>query len=188
ETSIVRVRPDGSAEFIDLISNAAEGVNQGLELEAEWQVAATWSAFAALGLLDTAFDDFTNQNGEDLDGEPQAHAPRWQGLAGLEWRPMAGWYARVEAEGKDSFYYSNSERLVPRRDDVRSDAYVLWHATVGFEGDRFAVKFWARNQGDEEYATRGYYFGNDPRDGYAPHGYVQLGEPRRVGVTVTLWN
>ncbi|MGA1370835.1 MAG: TonB-dependent receptor [Pseudomonadales bacterium] len=188
ETSIVRVRPDGSAEFIDLISNAAEGVNQGLELEAEWQVAATWSAFAALGLLDTAFDDFTNQNGEDLDGEPQAHAPRWQGLAGLEWRPMAGWYARVEAEGKDSFYYSNSERLVPRRDDVRSDAYVLWHATVGFEGERFAVKFWARNLGDEEYATRGYYFGNDPRDGYAPHGYVQLGEPRRVGVTVTLWN
>jgi len=188
ETSIVRVRTDGSAEFIDLVTNAAEGFNRGLELEAEWQVTDTVATFAAVGLLDTEFQDFTNQNGEDLEGEPQAHAPRWQGLAGVEWRPLSHWYVRVEAEGKDSFFYSNSERFVPRPDDIRSDAYVLWHASVGFEAERFSLKLWARNLSDEDFATRGYYFGNDPRDGYAPHGYVQLGEPRRVGVTVTVWN
>ena len=77
---------------------------------------------------------------------------------------------------------------MPRPDDIRSDAYVLWHASVGFEAERFSLKLWARNLSDEDFATRGYYFGNDPRDGYAPHGYVQLGEPRRVGVTVTVWN
>jgi hypothetical protein len=36
--------------------------------------------------------------------------------------------------------------------------------------------------------VRGYYFGNDPRTGYAPDGWVQLGEPRRYGVTLTLTN
>ena len=29
-------------------------------------------------------------------------------------------------------------------------------------------------------------FGKDPRDGYAARGFTQLGEPRRVGVTVSV--
>jgi hypothetical protein len=48
------------------------------------------------------------------------------------------------------------------------------------------VKLWGRNLGDEDYTVRGFYFGNDPRDGYLPRGYTQLGEPRRYGVTVTV--
>jgi outer membrane receptor protein involved in Fe transport len=36
-TSITRVRVNGSSEFIDYVGNAAEGVNQGLELEVSFQ-------------------------------------------------------------------------------------------------------------------------------------------------------
>jgi len=188
ETSIVRVRPDGSAEFIDLIGNAAEGSNAGVELEASFEVTEALALFASLGLLDTEFDDFVNSNGEDLGGRPQAHAPRYQFHAGGEYRFAPGWYVRVEAEGKDSFYFSNSERFVPDRDDVRSQDYELWHASFGYESDRWDVKLWARNIGDADYAVRGFYFGNDPRDFYEPRGFTQLGEPRRFGVTFTLEN
>ena len=40
------------------------------------------------------------------------------------------------------------------------------------------------NAFDKEYAVKGYFFGNDPRIDYASAGYTQLGEPRRIGVTV----
>jgi iron complex outermembrane recepter protein len=188
ETSIVRVRADGSAEFIDLIGNAAEGTNTGLELEADFAATERLSLFAAIGLLDTEFDDFVNNNGEDLSGRQQAHAPRYQFHAGAEYHFAPGWFARVETEGKDSFYFSNSERLVPDRDQVRSEAFELWHASLGYEAARWSIKLWARNLGDRDYAVRGFYFGNDPRDGYAAKGYTQLGEPRRYGVTFTLEN
>ncbi|MFM8356206.1 MAG: TonB-dependent receptor [Gammaproteobacteria bacterium] len=187
-TSITRVRADGSAEFIDLISNAAEGDNRGLELETRYRLAAPVTLFASLGLLNSAFDDFINSSGEDLDGESEAHAPEWQTWFGAEYAFAPGWYLRLEGEGKDAFFFSNSERYVPRQSDVHSSAYLLWHASLGYDSERFGVKLWARNLGDEDVATRGYYFGNDPRDGYAARGYTQLGEPRRIGITLTVWN
>ncbi len=187
-TSITRVRADGSAEFIDLISNAAEGDNRGLELEARYRVAEPVTLFASVGLLDSAFDDFINSSGEDLDGEPEAHAPEWQTWFGVEYAFAPRWFLRVEGEGKDAFFYSNSERFVPRQSDVHSSGYLLWHASLGYDAERYSLKLWARNLGDEDVATRGYYFGNDPRDGYAANGYTQFGEPRRVGITLTVWN
>jgi iron complex outermembrane recepter protein len=186
DTSITLVRPDGSAEFIDLITNAAEGTNNGLELEATWQVQDALTLFASVGWLDTEFDRFVNTAGEDLSGEPQAHAPSYQFHAGAEYRFAPGWFLRVESEGKDDFYFSNSRRFVANSRDVKSRSYALWHASLGYESDRWSVKAWGRNLGDEDYAVRGFYFGNDPRDFYAARGFRQLGEPRRYGVTLTI--
>jgi len=36
---------------------------------------------------------------------------------------------------------------------------------------------------DKEYQTRGFYFGNDPRDGYTSKAYYQYGEPAVFGLT-----
>lgn len=185
DTSLTLVRDDGSAEFIDLIDNAARGGNRGIELEVDYQPLAALSLFAHVGLLDSEFDDFVNSSGEDLDGEEQAHAPGYQFFAGFEYRFAPGWFVRVESEGRDRFYLSNSSRFVPDRDDVRSDAYALWHASAGFQGERLGVKVWGRNLSDQDFVTRGFYFGNDPRDGYTPRGFFQLGEPRRYGVSLT---
>jgi len=187
-TSITRERPDGSAEFIDFTSNAAKGTNDGLEFEASFQATDALRLFASLGLLDAEFDRFVNERGEDLSGKPQAHAPQYQFHAGAEYRFAPGWFLRVESEGKDQFYFSNSRRQVPNRDDLRSSRYALWHASVGFEAERWSLRLWGRNLTDEDFEVRGFYFGNDPRDGYRRRGFVQLGEPQRVGVTLTVWN
>ncbi|MFU8815726.1 MAG: TonB-dependent receptor [Pseudomonadales bacterium] len=187
-TSIVRVRDDGSAEFIDLIGNAAEGTNRGIELEFDYLATDALTLFANLGLMDTEFDSFVNSRGEDMSGLDQAHAPGYQFFVGAEYRFAPDWYLRVESEGKDSFYFSNTTRFVPERSDIRSDSYALWHASIGYQGARWGLKAWGRNLTNEDFATRGFYFGNDPRDGYTPRGYFQLGEPRRYGVTLTLQN
>ena len=45
------------------------------------------------------------------------------------------------------------------------------------------MSVWARNIFDKDYAVRGFEFGNDPRDGYETHTYVQYGEPQVAGIT-----
>jgi iron complex outermembrane recepter protein len=188
DTSITRVREDGSAEFIDLIGNAASGTNRGVELELDYFATESLTLFANLGLMDTEFESFVNNRGEDMSGQQQAHAPRHQFFAGAEYRIAPSWFLRVESEGKGAYYFSNSERFVPNRSDVRSDSYALWHASVGYEAQRWSLKLWGRNLTDRDYAVRGFYFGNDPRDGYESRGFFQLGEPRRYGLTLTVEN
>lgn len=177
-TSITRVRPDGSAEFIDFIGNAAEGFNQGIEADFEWNVHPLVTLEGSLGLLDTEYDDFVNGEGRRLDGRKQAHAPGYQFHAGIEFRPAARWFVRVDTEGKDRFYFSDSH-------DVQSKSYSLLHLAAGYAAEQWKVTVWGRNLTDEDVLTRGFFFGNDPRDGYAPKGYTQLGEPRRYGVSLS---
>ncbi len=188
DTSISRERSDGSVEFIDLVSNAAEGTNNGLELEVDYRPVGSVTLFANVGLLDTDFKNFINNNGENLDGEAQAQAPGYQFFAGAEFRPRPGWYVRLEAEGKDAYFFSNSNRFVPDSSDVRSNPYELYNVSLGYQARRWSVKLWGRNLSDRDYPVRGYYFGNDPRTGYEPNGWFQLGEPRRFGVTLTVNN
>ncbi len=45
------------------------------------------------------------------------------------------------------------------------------------------ISLWGRNITDEDYHIRGFYFGNDPRDGYVDKTYYQLGEPAVFGAT-----
>lgn len=177
-TSVTRVRADGSAEFIDFIGNAAEGFNRGIEADFSWVVNGVVSIDGSFGWLDTEYDEFVNGEGVQLDGRSQAHAPKYQYHAGIEFRPEGQWFARLDVEGKDSFYFSDSH-------DVQSDAYVLLHAAVGYETDAWTLSAWARNLTDEDVLTRGFFFGNDPRDGYTPRGFTQSGEPRRYGVSLT---
>jgi len=185
-TSIIRTRDDGTAEFVDLIDNAASGRNSGVELELGYQAASWLRLFANAAWLDTEFDDFVNTAGEDLDGEEQAHAPEYQLFAGAEIVRPAGWFLRLEAEGKGRFFFSNSRRFVDDIDQVRSDPYTLLNASAGYTASRWDVKVWGRNLTDVDFRTRGFFFGNDPRDGFTPRGFFQWGEPQRVGVTLNV--
>ncbi|MFK7914244.1 MAG: TonB-dependent receptor [Pseudomonadales bacterium] len=178
-TSITRIRADNSAEFIDFTGNAAEGRNYGLELEAEYQATDRLRLFGSLGLLDTEFEDYTNGSGDDLDGREQAQAPEYSFFAGAEYQFSQGWFGRLEVEGKDSYFVSDSHT-------ERAPSYELINATVGYETERWHVTLWGRNLTDEDYVVRGFFFGNDPRDGYTARGFNQLGEPRRVGLTAGL--
>jgi outer membrane receptor protein involved in Fe transport len=47
------------------------------------------------------------------------------------------------------------------------------------------VRAWVRNLFDKDYATRGFFFGNNPAKGYVDERFIQFGEPRVAGVTVS---
>lgn len=167
--------------FVDYIDNAASGENIGLEFEALWQLNPRLELFLNLGWLDTEIDNFIVKGDSGLlnkSGRDQAHAPNYQFNIGGRFDFGDGFYARLEAEGKDSFYFSDSH-------DQQSDSYELFNASFGYQSLHWDITLWARNLTDEDYATRGFYFGNDPRKFYIDEEYVQYGEPRVFGANAT---
>jgi len=58
---------------------------------------------------------------------------------------------------------------------------------VDYKYDKhWKVRGWVRNLFDKDYATRGFYFANNPANNYTvSEKYIQYGQPRVAGVTVT---
>lgn len=178
-SSLVLIGDAGNSEFIQFTGNAADGANFGLEVEATYALTDQVNFFATLGLLDTEFGDFINGNGENLDGREQAQSPTYQFFAGVNYDFAPGFFARLELEGKDSYFVSESN-------SVRAPSYELVNATLGYQGRNWNATVWGRNLGDQDVIVRGFFFGNDPRDGFTARPFTQLGEPRRYGVTIGL--
>ena len=182
ESSISRRQPDGSTEFIQYVGNAAKGANSGAELELTYRGLDNVALFARVGLLRTEYQDFITGDGESFDGREQAHAPGYQVNVGGEftWPTGTGaFFASLEAEARDAFFFSDNHNL-------KSDAYRLIHASAGYRGDGWSVRLWGKNLADEDYFVRGFFFGNDPRDGYTARGFTQLGAPRQFGVSASM--
>lgn len=177
-------------EFVIFLGNAAKGTNAGVEAETKWYVYDKLELFLTLGLLDTQFDDFFNpshvdgspENPVDLSGRDQSHAPNYMFNIGADWEILEVLSARIDIEGKDAFYFSDSH-------DVKSESYALLNARLSYAVDDFEVSLWGRNLTDEDVEVRGFFFsndgGNDPRKFYAPEPYTQLGEPRVFGISST---
>ena len=171
------IREDGSSEFISYLGNAATGSNYGVEIESAWYINDLINVYGSLGLLDTEFNDFVNADGVSLSGREQAHAPNYQFNVGINVQPTDHWLINLSVDGKDSFYFSDSH-------DEQSEAVALLNASVAYIQDNWQIKIWGRNLANEDYANRGFYFGNDPRDGYTAKQYTQLSEPLVFGATL----
>jgi iron complex outermembrane receptor protein len=169
-------RQDGSSAFISYWDNAAQGYNQGIELEAAWSISDNLEIYGSLGLLDTEFSDYIYKDGTKETGREQAHAPNYQFHFGINYFISDEWQFNLSVDGKDEFYFSDSH-------NEKSESVALLHGSIRYIAQDWQVKLWARNMLDEEYQTRGFYFGNDPRDGYTGKPYYQYGEPAVFGLT-----
>lgn len=178
-SSTTRIRPDLSTEFIDYIGNAAAGNNYGLELSASWDASSRLNLYGNLGLLHSEYENFINSAGEDYSGREQAQAPSYQISLGGILSLNANLSLNLNLQSRDSYYFSDSH-------NAQSRAYSLLNASLDWQLLRnWRFSLWGRNLTDEDYFVRGFYFGNDPRDGYTAKTYTQLGEPRRIGLTLS---
>jgi iron complex outermembrane recepter protein len=191
KTSKTIERDDNSSEFISYLGNATSGSNYGIEIESAWQVTDAINLYGSLGLLETEFDEFVDADGNSLSGAEQAHAPNYQFNVGINYQPTEEWLFNVSVNGKDEYYFSDTRYYeyeegvfspIPE-EGIKSEAIVLLNASISYLQDNWQVKLWGRNLTDKEYANRGFYFGNDPRDGYTPKQYTQLSEPLVFGAS-----
>lgn len=167
----------GNSEFIAFIDNATSGTNKGVEFESAWQISKSIEIYAGLGFLKTKFGHFINAEGANLSGREQAHAPNYQVNLGINVTPNENWLVNVSFDAKDNFYFSDSH-------NEKAKKVALFNASITYMQDSWQLKIWSRNVFNRDYATRGFYFGNDPRDGYIAKQYTQLGEPLVFGATL----
>ena len=64
----------------------------------------------------------------------------------------------------------------------QSESYELVNARLGFDADSWRASLWIRNAFDEQYAVRGFFFGNEPPN-FEPTLYTRPGDARQVGIT-----
>jgi len=175
--------PSNPNTFVFYTGNAARGHDYGLESDADWRVNQAVTLGGSLGLLRTYFEDFVQQgaSGSTLLSVSRelANAPHWQAALNATVRDPRGAFARVDVTGMGSFYFD----LPPN--STRSHAYGLLNAKLGWEQERWAAYLCGRNLLNKNYAVRGFFFGDEPPD-FNNKLYVQLGDPRTWGASVTV--
>lgn len=151
----------------------------GLEASGFWQFNPAWRLHGSLGLLDTKINESTttiavspNAANRDL-----AHAPSYTLNIGTTYMAPGGWFTRLDINFIDAFYFDISH-------NQKSDAYHLVNLRVGKQWGAWGLSAWSRNLFDEDYATRGFYFGNEPPL-FENTLYTKFGDPRSYGITLT---
>ena len=169
-----------SGAFIFFIENVDSGSNYGLEWDVNWKFHPSWQINSSIGLLDSEFKNYSYtprfQEPIDLSGRDQAHAPNYQFHLGLQYQNPKGFFARAEFNAVDEFYFSNSH-------NEKSDPYQVVNARVGYQQQNWSIYLWGNNVFDEEYATRGFFFANDPNFEDVQR-YTRLADRRQLGITL----
>ncbi len=174
-TQLIANNPD---TFVYYTGNARAGYNTGIESNIEWQALRQLELGASGALLATRYHGFV-QNGITLPDRALPHAPGWQAAVHGEWHSPRGPFARIDVTGLAAFYYD----MPPN--PTRSSAYGLVNGKFGWREGSREIALWIRNALNKDYTVRGFYFGDEPPD-FARKLYTQLGDPRNVGVQVTV--
>lgn len=162
--------------YVYFTENFDKAHNYGLEADFDWQLNPQWSLFGSLGLLNTDVEGRPQSAAFKVENREQAHAPNYQYMLGAQYSQVNGLFARLSINGSDAFYYSNSH-------SEKSAAYTLVNARLGYQASNWDVYLWVRNLLDEEYATRGFFFANEPTYSIEEE-YFRLGAPRHFGLTL----
>ncbi|MEA1953720.1 MAG: TonB-dependent receptor [Campylobacterota bacterium] len=178
----VKLYEGDAVDFRNYLSNAEEGSYYGLESQLDYYPNDSLHLYSSIGLLYAEFDEFS-LNADQEDRAP-AQSPEYQYNIGLDYRFAESWMFKTNVEGKGSYYFSNTH-------EQKSDAYTLVNASLEYTNGELTIALWARNITDENYQTRGFYFGNNPTPtpgyeyGYEEELFTQQGTPRTVGITAS---
>jgi outer membrane receptor protein involved in Fe transport len=170
----LQLRLGDPSSFLFVTANSERGEHHGLEASLDWQPTEPLTFSAALGLLRAEIDEFSLF--PSIAGREQAHAPQYTYSLSAMYTAPSGWWGRLDYSGMDEFFFDYGH-------DQKSEPYGLASFSAGRDWQSWSVKLWARNLFDEEYAVRGFYFGNEPPD-FPATLYTRLGDPRHYGITV----
>lgn len=168
---------DSEPVFIGYNDNAGSGRNYGFEMDSSYQLSDKISVTAAVGYLRSRINDFVTSDGVNMDGREQAQAPRYTYSVGARFDASENLFLHVSIDGKDDYYFSDSHFS-------RADSSTLVNTKLAYQLADWELSVYVRNLFNKETQVRGFEFGNDPRDFYETHTYVQYGEPRVAGVSV----
>jgi iron complex outermembrane recepter protein len=172
--------------FYYFTSNATDGTNIGFEFDSKIKITNRLSINSSIGVLNTHVDQY--EFWEDtstvviLGNREQAMAPTYNYSLRINYSHPNGQFVNLEKVAKDEYYFSDSH-------DKKSKLYSLVNFSTGYTMKNWTLSFWSKNILDTRYATRGFYFGNEPiwneNDGvheYPDKLYLSYGDPKEIGI------
>ena len=176
ENQQVKLYQDEVKNFKNYLSNAEKGSYYGLEEQINYLATENLSLYGSLGLLRSTFDEFSlNVSQED---RTPSQSPYYQYNLGLQYQVADYVTFKSNLSRKGSYYFSNTH-------NQKSNAYSLLNASLEYYYNNWSMNFWAKNMLDTSYETRGFFFGNNPAKGYESELFIQQGDPRTFGVTLS---
>ena len=172
-----QLQQNNPLDYVFYTQNASNGENYGWEAEAAFRLDSRWQISGSASLLHTRFVGVSGSfAGLGIDGRAQPFAPSYKLSAAVEYNHPTGWFARLDASAIGSFYYYTS-------DAQASSAYNLENVRGGYKRGSWTTSLWVRNLFDARYAQQGFHFQLIPPN-FPYQSFLQLGDPRQVGVTV----
>lgn len=168
--------PSDPLSFTYITESRGEGESDGAEVEMRYLLTERVELLASGGLLLSEFTKVPTELSE-LDGRSFSHAPEWQYSLGTTWKIVDPFFITAEVSGSDTFYFDDSH-------NQSSKPYHLVNLTAGMRSGDLTWTIWGKNLFDDEYATRGFFFGNEPPD-FPSKLYIQRGDPRTIGTSIT---
>jgi iron complex outermembrane recepter protein len=169
--------PQDPLSFIYITDNASEGMNNGIETQWSIDISERVSSKISLGLLDAEFKNYDGYRPE-LEGRQQAYAPSMQFSSSFYYQHPKGYFGNIGLFMQSEYYYDDSH-------DNKGDSYKLIDVGFGYAHHDIKYTVWIKNALNQRYATRGFYFANDPNDlSYTPQLFTRLGDPRQIGFTL----
>ena len=128
--------------------NAGRTERNGVELGLKWDISYTWRVVSAVTLADYELKDFTDEQGNDVDGNRLPGLPREQWVTEVEWRGDGQRFAALEWQYVGDLYAENSNQTKV------SEYWLLGIRagdTVRFGGQSVNLYGGIRNLLDEDY-------------------------------------
>jgi len=173
------------------LANAKSARTRGAELELRWAVLAGLQMDAAIAYDDATYTSFhsapcaTEWTGIatscDLTGRPISGAPRWSGVAHVEYTRGLTRHLQstsgIEFTFRSSNYYNSDDSAYSL---IHGYGLVNLHLSVGPPSEHWQISLWARNLLNKD------YFSALSAGGVFGTGYVagSIGDPRTYGATL----
>jgi outer membrane receptor protein involved in Fe transport len=150
----------------------------GAEATMTWQINQNWQLHGSLGLLDSKLKNSVKTEivSPSAIGRDLAHAPGYTLNLGGSYHNANGWFGRLDFNAIDAFYFDISH-------NQKSKAYQLVNLRIGKQWSAWTMSAWGRNIFDEDYASRGFYFGNEPPN-FENTLYTKFGDPQTYGISL----
>jgi iron complex outermembrane receptor protein len=154
------------------VSNAAQAVSKGVELEVNARPLPGLDLSAAIGYVNAKFDEFIDPNDNtDYGGKKICLIPAYTYSLAAQYRTKRGLFTRAEWQMNGPMYWDEANSL-------KQGAYRLVNLKIGYESVNYQFYFYGKNLFDEEYYTGTIDMGS--------LGYTgMLGDPRTYGFVVS---
>lgn len=144
---------------VDVVTNAAQSVIKGVELDLQAQLATRLSVDGTVSYLNAQYDDWTDaidvaRGGTfDVSGNPLIHTPKWAVNLGASYGiPLGNWgqaWLRAEYSHMSRVYFTPFAGV--DAPETTQEPYDLINASLRVEdlGNRWTLTLWSKNLTDE---------------------------------------